>query len=342
MLDYWSDRESFQWRILNDDGKPHDYMTDSPPRIVHPDTESLPDDLPKALNEHLVITGRGQGQPFRIWMGSKQAPLYSYHRALISFQPPIVAGTVDFFPPLALPESDWKGTVHRMDQFFAPGHGRAEWIGTMMIDGVETQVVTKAWRPVGSLPKEIWLVIRAFVDMNRGGIPLRVEGFAGTDKDLDVLFAAKALPLTGDAPPLPNWIIRDVEIKEIAPGMYYPMRGFEDQLTRAGENIDVKTKPRSVLHQTTEWRAFRVEANRKMTPAMFEMKFPGNTVLRDATTNETWLTGDANEHAERVVNRAMPKVGNKWWWNAGLVVGGCVAALGLVWFVSKRWRRRVA
>lgn len=229
-----------------------------------------------------------------------------------------------------------------MDEVFAPDHGRAEWIGTATIDGVETQVVTKAWRPAGNLPKGIWLVLRAFVDLNRGGIPLRVESFAGRDDDLDGLFAAKALPLTGDAPPLPNWIIRDVEIKEVTPGMYYPMRGFQDLLIPAPECVDPRAPKSSAVGQTIEWRAFRVEPNRKMSPAMFEMKFPGNTVPRDATTNEMWLTGDANEHAELVVNRAMPKVGNKWWWNAGLVGGVGMAALGLVWFVRKRWRWRVA
>ena len=89
VLDYWSDRESFQLRILNDDGQPNYYSTDPPLRIIHPDVESLVGDFPKALSQYMVITGRGSGQPFRVWLGSKQAPQYSYHRALVSFKPPI-------------------------------------------------------------------------------------------------------------------------------------------------------------------------------------------------------------------------------------------------------------
>ncbi|MFN0054658.1 MAG: hypothetical protein ACKV0T_21000 [Planctomycetales bacterium] len=127
---------------------------------------------------------------------------------------------------------------------------------------------------------------RAFIDARRGGIPIRIETFASGGGDLDSVLAAGTKPHTGDAFPYPSGLVRDVEIEEVIPGFFYPMHGYEDDLGRNPDADNVgnkKGEKRVVVYGTTEWEAYRVELNRPMSAAMFDMRFPKHTKIYDKT-----------------------------------------------------------
>ena len=65
MQDYWSDRNRFQWRVLNDDAAGFETHGVNPKKVFHPDVESTTEELVSSLKDRLIITGGGAGLTFR-------------------------------------------------------------------------------------------------------------------------------------------------------------------------------------------------------------------------------------------------------------------------------------
>ena len=342
MQDYWSDRNRFQWRVLNDDAAGFETHGVNPRKVFHPDVESTTEELVSSLKDRLIITGGGAGLTFRTWFGSKRSVDSPFYAGAITFDVPASKGIIEFFPPLALPANDWPGVPNKIDLFFRPASIRTVMLGRFTLRGVSTQVVIKAWPRAklgGGRPGQTWDVIRAYVDTGRGAIPLRVEGFVAGEEHIEGLFASDATPRSGELAPFPTWLVRDIDIKEVTRGFYYPVHGFSDDLGVSPESAG-KIPTKLVPHQTVEWEAYRVDANRPMSSEMFDLVFPPNTIFRDERSNESRLTGDVDGFSELIVNRMSTPKPSFHLWSSPLFWTGFALVAATIFAVMRFYFRR--
>lgn len=333
-LDYWTDRENFQFRVpLSPQGRLVQVGT-AAKRLSVPGLEVTVDNLVTEFDRVLVSShGPATNHQFRTW--GAQPLGKSHHSGGISIHP-ILAFT--FFPPLALPPGEWIEERHPIDDFF---HGmkslptRTKVLGLCAIGGADTLVVEKfwedGWRPFRASNATTPKLMRAFVDLSRGGIPLRVEYF-GEFPSSD---APRPSPISDLA-----FLVRDVVIEDVGSGVWYPVSGVID-VTGAGVGVGTTSAgiPREI-HQVVTWRTSTVEPNRPMSRDNFALRFPPSTVISDASQGELLVTGDRDGTAERVVQVAVAiRHERRFPWGWWLAAAGVVSGLVFGSLAVRRWTR---
>ncbi len=328
--DFWTNRERYQWRYRWSSSNGHEFLGPKFSELQHPNCESLPSDLATSLSDRLVISGGFDDGKFRVWFGGEK--IEQHRKGAVTLKPPAIE--VEYFPPLAMPRSNWQGNVHPIDAFFRPDPVQQRVVGEYTLDGVPTVVVVKVWK---TTVKGIngWDIERAYLDVVRGAIPRRIEyGVTALVPALDTF----TVETGGDEKQFkPSRIVRDVKIEEVRPNYYYPIRGFDDEMGTPPEDAGAAKVSRRVVYQTADWVATKIELDRAMSSEMFDLKFPPNTVFHDATTNEVRVTGGVDEFAELAINRAVQPVKSRsaWLWWA-IPSGTVVVVIALVVFLRRR------
>lgn len=330
--DFWSNRSRFQWRYRWSASSGHEYMGPTFQELRHPDCESFPTDLIGPLSDRLVISGGFEDGSFRVWFGGEK--LGQFWKGGTTLEPPAIE--VEYYPPLVNPPASWKGHVHPIDSFFRPNPVAQRVIGDYSLNGVLTTVVFKAWN-VSPPQKDGYDVERAYLDRERGAIPLRIE--IGLIKSIANLETISVAPYGAGGKTFPLQIVHSVELKEVRPGIFYPVRGVHDVMGPEPKERVSNHVGAVVPYKTADWDVSKVEFDRPMPTEMFDLKFPPNTVFHDAKTNETRITGDVDGFSELAINRALQPVQSRtaWlWW--GIPSG---AGLVLILFVAfRRWTRK--
>jgi len=331
--DFWSDRNRFQWRYRWSSSSGHEFMGPMFAELSHPDCESLPSDLIGPLSKRLVVSGGFDDGSFRVWFGGEK--IGAFWKGGITLTPPAIE--VEYFPPLAMPSEAWHGKTHPIDSFFRQNPVAQCVVGDHLLGDVTTKVVVKCWNVVPP-EKSGFNIERAYLDLDRGAIPLRIEyGHVTRVSNLEK-FGTAPYGAGGECAPLR--IVHGIELSQVRPEVHYPVRGFDDRMgpeakQRVGKNVGPL-----VVYETTNWSVSKVEIDRVMSPEMFELKFPPNTAFHDAKTNEVRVTGGVDGFAELAINRAVRPVKSRsgWlWW--GIPSGLCI---GLVAFVAYLRRGRKA
>ena len=220
--------------------------------------------------------------------------------------------------------------------FFREPSSMQRVIGEYLLDGVKTSVVVKAWE-TRSASDTTWLVQRAYIDVERGALPLRIE--IGTSGDLPDVARMVVEPYPHSSDFLPSCVIRDVSIASLKADMFYPIRGIEDSMGPHPDDAGEQKVRRLVPFQTSTWDVRSVECDREMSSEMFELKFPPNTAFHDARTNETRVVGDKEGFSELAINRALQPVKSRtaWlWWG----VPSGMSLLVILFVAFRRWTRR--
>ena len=337
--DYWSDRAHFQVRSPFDakEGGPFSYGT--LPGIEFPDVEATRDRLSSEFASIYIMSyGRATENRFRVWDG--HTLVGGRHAGQV------LNGNSSFdcyFPPLALPKRERGGLPHPIDEFYLRflQKGRAKVLGEFELAGVKT-ILIDARVDNSPIPGVKESSARAFVDVERAGLPLRIEFFHGS---IDPW--ANHFGLCVDHPKLiAERIITDIVTDEIDDGttkIIYPVGGIIQRISRASSSDQAlsRAQPEAAVHEETLWQVEKVEMNRPMSEENFALAFPPNTVFRNEATNELLVTGDMEGYVERLVMEATrQKTTRSSVWVRSLVIAlGTLAALGaLVYYRS--WRRK--
>ena len=239
---------------------------------------------------------------------------------------PTSVGTGDLLPPLAVISTRLDGDgvrlMHPIDLAFLDVDVRRVESGSTSINGHTVTVLTKVDRVRKTFGQ--YSVYRIFSDMNRGALPLRMEVFnCSNDDETDMICGLPPDRLCdGLAIPFPQQLVVGVQVQEVSPGFFYPTEG-EIQELGAGRMVNGTVKG-LLPHHTTKWSTYRVESSRPMSVAMFESKFPTNTLVHYKSTNENKLTGELDDIGELVTRPIASRTtsNHPWtwhWWVAALV-----------------------
>ena len=328
-LDYWTDFTSFQMRAVRspESGAPFGF---SPAGDVQfPDYLPNGEELASGFQAIQVLShGPATDGRFRLWQAGRQPP-YSGRVGLTS------AWFGLWHIPLVMPPSDWGGKLHPIDEFFALlAEGKGHVIGSVSLGG-----------------KPVWLVfvsngqmsMRAFLDLDAGAIPRRLERFPwDVTEEQGRYFAG----LCEERPLLTaDIIVRDIEISTFSADdhqYFYPVSGVVCNLSKAASANDALSaaQPEIAVHDTTTWRVELVECNREMDQADFRLTFPPHTVYVDDALRETFVTGDLDGEVARLADSAIRfgSTRSSPWvlWSAGGAV--FLGAVALAFFLLRRHR----
>ena len=330
VLEYWTDFESFQMQALQtESGAPFAFR---PPSL-----QSFPDKLLSGaeLRERwpsiLVLShGPATEARFRAWQARPQPPYF----ATVALRSPWLDV---WHAPLVFPEETWGGIAHPIDKFFwMLDGGRANVIGEAVIDDRRLLLVYVE-RDDASM--------RAFVDLNAGAIPRRIEVFNGkvpTEFGRDFLGPCENHPqLTAGE------IVRDIVIDQFeAPGdqvFHYPTAGIVCELSRTANPADAisSAQPEVAVHRTATWKVDLVECGREMDPADFALRFPPGTIFVDEGKQATFLTGDIDGEVTRIVDGVILASSSSRWRSMAIIAMTLLALAVIVWGGWRLRRRQV-
>lgn len=318
-FDYWSDRQNFQVRSVPD-------RQDASQELEFPDLEATRERLPVEFADVRILSwGPSTKFQMRIWEGKKMKD--GSHLAVVKRQ----GASIDaVFPPLALPAREWSGTPHPIDDFierYLTGDDTRV-IGEVQLGKRRTILVDCIFDGKGA---------RAFLDPSTSGMPVRIEFFTGpTMKWGEHPGVCTEVPLM-----IAAQIVRDIEyqrIENMGRVVFYPVRGLIQEISRAAspDSAISAEQPTAGIHTESRWDVEALQLDREMTESGFALEFPPQTVFINETTNETYVTGDADGHAERLVRKARPELtGQNWsrWMIPAIAVG--------IAFVVIYWRRQI-
>jgi hypothetical protein len=279
-------------------------------------------------------------------------------------------GGIAVFPPLGQPPPEWQvSLMHVMDQFFALPQKEMRLGGVGELEGRRVYLIEH----VAEAPYQTWLqpheiakyagkvqrfnVVRVWVDVERGCLPVRMEWDSYLARNGEPLEAERAI--SGQRP---LWrVLEEVRISAVEGGGFYPMTGvlrtYADDLSSGREPLTVsdilegraKSWPPTVLTKEERWEVLKLEANIPVPEGFFALPFPKNTVYYDAAQGAGLVTGSAQEYLDGVVGPegqalrpetdAPAPAAHRWWLPA--CVGAVVLGL-LAWLVRLRLKGRPA
>lgn len=330
-MDYWSDRQNFQMRC------PFQKTTgagiafgNNLRSVTFPDVEVGRDNLNSTFADYFIISrGSATEHAYRTWGGWRFRDAQPVGGVSADH-----SGDQIWFPPLALPHAEWRGNRNPLDEFYellpkstATVRGHAE------IDGHSTLLIELIGQEKDQFGHV--LSVRGFIDLEHAAIPRRVE-FCGAMTEFPEHFG----PCETHAGIWAQRIVKDVGIKKID-GVWYPYTGVVQHVALASspDAAISKLHPRESVHEVTTWKVDEVEVNREMNDEMFRLSFPEHTVFSDARTNETFVMGDAEGYAERMVEGAKRYEASGW--NPSLLraIGIAIAIMIVSGIGVWRWRR---
>jgi hypothetical protein len=333
-FDFWTDRQNFQSRCRRDDKTGAPILYTAPGSFVFPDLETTGDALHTHFSTlHVTSFGPATDNRFRVWEGKELFP--GVQKGFIETDQS--RRSHGLMPPLALPESNWNGEPHLIDQLYAAAiSGQAELLGSVDLNGRHTlliQAIHDRW------------CYRGFVVVEQGMLPLRVERFVCSDKQaFRDLFNSHVAICESHPRFIAAEICRDIELQEFetADGQtfYYPVRGVVLQIghsTSPDFALSAIQKEAAVERQD-RWSVSRVEFDRPMSLENFAMAFPAGTTFVDSDTREVFVAGNAGETASRFVQGAVASVARRPWYRTPWLMAMSVVALVCVILLAFRRR----
>ena len=325
--EYLHDSNNLQWRTaLAANGGAEWKGTGKTGRVpeVEPSGRDWGSEL---LGCQVVSAGEATGHAVREWAGTVHS---GYFKGVITSATAKNLGEREYaVPPLASGGPRWNQKAHIIDEFFWGSEAQFRIVGHAKIDGMETTVVDRVWPREGGFN-----AARAFLDVQRGCLPLRVEWYLG-----DITpYAGNVAPSEPNRVPIPYRVIRDVRVIEASPGYFYPMSGLvEDYAAKVGST---REKLRFAVSGISQWDVESVVANEPIAREVFALEFPMNTLVFDARTSDRFLTGAADAHLKRVIGEIPPGPYVDQRTNplkTIILTLGCALALGMASYV---WFRR--
>ena len=328
-LDFWTDRENFQFR-----GAPHGPINDGKQRVEFPDVEASRSNLPSHFSRVSVLSfGRATKLLFRRWDGAKVGDLSG---AAVARGYP---SSEIKFPPLGRSDNSWIGEQHAIDAFFADGAMESQILGSVVYTGRTCVVVGRKWPPPADNPgiKDPTILV-AWIDLERGALPLRIEKYAFLPEKYGWGVREGLLPSEGESLPSPQLIVKHVELHEVTSGYWYPVRGIEQSLGPDQAPTVSRSVQRFLPHSSVEWKVVRVEPDKAMSTENFSLEFPDKTVFVNDPTGDLRVTSDLAGFSERLVKQAVKRsesAGSLRNYYLFGVLGLC-GVIVVVWFRKRR------
>jgi hypothetical protein len=295
--EFWSDRVAFQVRTPTRRTEDRD----APGRkVAFPNHAARKDNLMSDFSEIAVYNYNGNlSDGIKFWNGVLQG---SPQAAILSHVSDGDPGR--FLPPLAVPQPLAQFVQHPFDAFFSGDYDDARVVDRVELDGHETYVVEKVvtlqngrqrFKVLVELAGEdinklsLQKVQRAWIDVQRGCLPLRIETIER------LIYDGKAYDDVYRLGPSP--VTETQQIEKIDNGGFYPTRIKEvvygyDTRELSGFTLSFKEIIGAGLQKKTvvpdseqQLVAQRVEAGRDMT-GLFGFDFPEGTVYFDFRTSK--------------------------------------------------------
>ena len=333
-MDYWSDRTNFQIRFNRDKRRGGPISLGNLNRIHFPVGELSSRRLGTEFKDVLIVSFGPEttGSTFRIWQASQRKD--GHFAAIVGPDNRLLEDSV--LPPLALPDDSWQSVPHPVDEFYEMVRkGEARVLAEVTTDGRPTHLITvdavsKEGRRYGA---------RGFVDLARGGLPVRLEFFGGPLGNFydDFHAICESHPQLIAHRIVKDWDVREIERNGVR--VFYPMAGQTWVVSAAsgpGRAIS-PAQPQAAVHEVGVWTVDQINFNEPMSAANFVLAFPPKTIFIDTATNEVLVSGDVEGHAQRMVQQAIayqPSRSRRWiYWSAGLLV--VMGVIG-IWVVRRR------
>ncbi len=173
-----------------------------------------------------------------------------------------------FFPPLGINRRDWAGDDsqwHPIDLFLRDPTAEIRAVGREKVGDRETVVLERWGGPEPNKPGMTTggPVIRAFLDMERGALPLKIEWTMGQK--------AMGQPPTTSPGVRPHQVLETTEIVQVKGAGFYPKRGTIRTFGSDPGSWKGTGPPPVDLMEETTWRAVAIEAN---APLKDDMSLP--------------------------------------------------------------------
>ena len=328
-FDYWTDFQSFQHRALRHPATGAPFGFTEPTQIPFPDRLPNHLEVTELFSDIAILSyGPATNRTFRLWQASINKPRFG----LVGVESPWFK---EWHPPLIMPNG-WGGKLHPIDDFFALLQSRG---GTVL------GTVDYSGRPhVSVFSTDGSRTLRAFIDLEQGAIPSRIEEFPW-QVNIDELTGSGISDLD------PKLIARFITTCEIhstdcAQGRYYyPASGQFQMMSMAASPSDAisPAQPEVAAHESTTWKYRQVECDREMAPEDFRLAFPPGMVFVDQTAKASFMTGDAEGNMQRIADGAINfgrKTSPLRWIVGSTCIVGVLVCVG--YFTRTRWRRRIA
>ena len=322
--EFWTDFDHFQARMPT--GKHGDYWSvdqHEPSWLGFPNAALTPDSIGNNyVGFHIMSWGPATKGAFRVWFGDRRGGAWT-GRITKSF------GDGPALPPFLTLPAGLAVKKSLYQDFFAetsqPTVDRV--LGKVQIDGRPTVTVLR-WR-VGQRFNEHFV---AYLDISRGGVPLRIESLGLTkamEDNPNWLLPTATTPNSKDVPAV-NEVLHSVTVEE-QDGVFYPSAGTFTRYVP----LSLKEGGEVVPAQEEKWQVVSVAWNEPMRPETFALGFPPGTIIADDRSGDMFVTGDVGDTARRVTGGV--RLGqNSFPWSllTGLVVFGC----GAGFLGYRRWR----
>lgn len=333
-MDYWSDRNNFQIRFNRDKRRGGPTSLGNLNRITFPDGELTSQRLGTEFKDVFVVSFGPEttSSAYRIWQASQRKD--GHFKAILGPDNRVLDQS--FLPPLALPGESWQCVPHPVDEFYEMiRKGESRVLAEVTLEGRPTHLITvdavgKEGRRYGA---------RGFIDLARGGLPVRLEFFGGplnTGYD-DFHAICESHPQLIAHRIVKDWDIREIERNGVR--VFYPMAGQTWVVSVAsgpGRAIS-PAQPQAAVHEVGVWTVDQINFNEPMSAENFRLMFPPKTIFIDTATNEVMVSGDVEGHAQRMVQQAVayqPPRSRRWiYLSVGLLV--LVGVVG-TWVVRRR------
>lgn len=321
LKDFWGDGERYQMRI---------------PSAINagtfPDAPLTRESLPTTFADFFIFSYAGQEKGYRFWRTEKQADgslrLEGYVTPEIGNQlgsrfPPFVQ--IDLETPAIKP------LVHPIDRFFDASAEQMRVIGGEVVEGHQTLVLESVRgeyeqlrKQVGGGTLRIYDVAKAWVDIHRGYIPLRIEWSYRWE------FDGKTLPHR-----YVKQLVGGVQIEKIPNAGFYPVRGsFQTMADDVNWRKDPAT-PEDIAagksdvmaphapNEEERWETLKIEAGIPMSSSMFDLEFPDGTIYSDDTKGAAYVAGDPEKYLDQQIRKPDPRrelVSQPLFWAGSLLV----------------------
>lgn len=332
--DFWTDGTHFQLRSPIDKRHGTPFQYGPAVSVRFPNVEVKRDELASTFRDIYILSyvPNANGR-FRTWdafdlnSGLHSATVHNTNK-----HPEC------FFPPLSRPRPEWGGKPNPIDDFFGQylGVGKARILGEVKLHGTVTSLI-EVQLPAD--PTGMIRSARAFLDVERAALPLRLEFFNGPIEQsgelLGICYEHSELRA--------SFVVTDIDIRKYENGavsVWYPRAGVINRLSRATSPAEAvsKAQPDISVHEVTTWHVDQVELDRPMSPENFAFEFPEKTLYVNGPTGELMVTGDADQVAKRYVQGSLSTIPHRntyrpYWLPAAVSLMAII--LALVW-----WRRK--
>ena len=285
----WTDRERFQLRRPLLSNGPGELRAVEAPQIAFPETvpsgKALLDEY--ADFEILWYRPEDRDRPFWCWLGTRtEGESFMVVRDSQSLDK---TDQLNAWPPLVLPPPEWGGRIHPLDDFFTGSpDDRYELLGRWQVDGRTTWVVEWVRPAPARWPPGTKVCLRAYLDLERGGIPLRLfRTLRGTSdrsrrRDRDLSF-----------PDTPLDAVVDVHIERLGEG-FYPVKGTICHYIFASEDRGGRrTGIRRIPERMESWEVLQADPNVDLDADALIVQLPPGTRVLDRPTNQHYVVGTA-------------------------------------------------